>query len=422
MPLTPSQARRHVPLASKVTYLDSAATSLAPRPVLEAMGEYYDEFGVNVERGSYALSRRATDVFEAAREDTGRLLLNCPPEELVFTRNMTEGANIVAYALGHPRSRRSGTRLVAGPPIMRWRRGDEVLGTVLDHHSNILPWQRLALEVGARYRQVDAPVRGLVAADLTSVSRRTRLVVLQHVGNVTGAINDVRGMTRFVKSRNPECLVFVDGSQAPGHMEVDVKSIDCDFYAFSGHKGPMGPKGTGGLYAVAKTLEKMEPLLLGGGIIRDVTATTHRLRGDMASRRFDAGTPNIPGLIGLGRAARYVVKDIGLDRISAHGKQLTSRLTAGLSEIEGLTLYGDGADHAGLASFNVDGYTCQEVASVLDGSGICVRAGHHCALPLARKLGALRKFGGEVRASTHYYNSRADIDRLLDVLATLSKA
>jgi cysteine desulfurase/selenocysteine lyase len=411
-----------VPLASKVTYLDSAATSLTPRPVIESMEEYYDEFGVNIERGSYALSRSTTDAFERAREDAARLLLNSSAEEFVFTKNMTEGANIVAYALEHPLSLTRGTRLLAGPPILKWRRGDEIVGAVFDHHSNILPWQRLALHVGARYRQVDAPVRRLVAADLGSVSKRTRLVVLQHVGNVTGAINDVAGIVKFVKSRNPECLVFVDGSQAPGHMTVDVEAIACDFYAFSGHKGPMGPKGTGGLHTARTILEKMEPLLLGGGIISDVTATSHKLRADMPSRRFDAGTPNIPGLIGLGRAARYVAKEIGLDRIARHERELTQRLLSGLRDVAGVTVYGEDEDRAGVVSFNVDGYTCQEVASVLDDSGICVRAGHHCALPLARKLGALKKFGGEVRGSTHYYNSNADIDHLLEAVAAFSKA
>jgi len=301
-----------------VTYLDNCATTPVPKPVLDAMLEYFECYCVNVGRGSYSVAVKATYAWDEARKKVANLLLNCKPDEFIFTRNSTQAACFVAYALEHPLLNRRNKKFGFGEPLVRWDRGDEVVFSVLDHHSNILPWIRLAHHVGAEVRIVRCTKDGrLTPEKFNFVTEKTKFVALQHVSNVFGTIHPVKKIIKRIKENNPDCLVYVDGAQGPGHISVDVKALDCDFYGFSGHKGPLGPQGSGGLYVRKGLIERMEPEEVGGGTIADVSPYDYKLRGYPLCKRWEAGTPNIPGLIGLGRAAEYVAKDIGLPSIEA---------------------------------------------------------------------------------------------------------
>jgi cysteine desulfurase/selenocysteine lyase len=258
------------------------------------------------------------------------------------------------------------------------------------------------------------------------VDRNTRLVALQHVSNVTGTVHPIKELIRIAKEKNPDCLVFVDGSQGPGHMPVDVKEIGADFYGFSGHKGPMGPKGTGGLYVRQGLIERMEPEEIGGGTIGGrigATVSDYQLRSDEFAKRWDAGTPNIPGLIGLGRAAKYVIDEIGQDRIEKREKMLTSQLLDGLLEMSKIEVYGstDSQHKSGIVTFNVKGMHSQDVALFLSRRyNILTRAGHHCAIPAMCSLGIWDNYGGNVRISFHYFNTPGEVNAAIDALRTFN--
>ncbi len=405
--LTVEEVRADCPILKRFTYLDSGATTLTPLPILAAMTEYVAHHGVNVERGAYRLAQEAQERWDAARVTAARLLLDCPPEEFVFTRNCTEAINIVAHGL------RS---------LFEWRGGDEIVGTTLDHHANVLPWMRLAREAGGRYRMIHPEGPVLAPTDFESVGPQTRVVALQHVSNVLGSEHPVRDVVREVRRRAPDAFVFVDGSQGPGHLPFRVGDLACDAYAFSGHKGPLGPPGTGGLWLRRDLVDALDPLILGGGVVTDVTEDHYDLR-TRSTKRFEAGTPNSVGLVGLGRAAAYVAEEIGVARVHEHEQALTRHLMDALGRVPGVVAYGtpDVARRVGTVAFNLEGWRASDLALALDEtSGVLVRAGTHCAIPLARRLGIHESFGGNARASFHYYNTFEDCDRLVEALRGLA--
>ena len=429
MPLTPEQVRADIPLTAKYIYLDNCATTPVPRPVVEAMLEYFYAYCANVERGAYSIASLANEKWDLARAKVAGLLLKCEAEELIFTRNMTEGACIFAYALEHPLLDRVQGAFVEQEPLVKWRKGDNIVFSDLEHHSNMMPWIRLARHVGAEIKVVrfNRSTGQIEPSELEKVvDERTRLVALQHVSNVTGVIHPVEEFVKIAKEVNPDCIVFIDGSQGPGHMPIDVKRIGCDAYAFSGHKGPLGPQGSGGLYVRAELLERMEPMEIGGGTIADVTTGDYKLRDDVLCKRWEAGTPSIACLIGLGRAAEYVAKDIGLERVRAREEELTARFIEGLLEIPGVEVYGETEDisiKAGVVSFNIEGWSSHDVALALDSEfkpPILMRAGHHCAIPACRALGVYERYGGTVRASFHYYNTPEEVDIALEAIRKLA--
>ncbi len=431
MPLTPEQVRADIPLTAKYIYLDNCATTPVPRPVVEAMLEYFYDYCANVERGAYSIASLANERWDIARAKAARLLLGCEPDEFIFTRNATEALCMMAYALEHPLLDRAGGAFKEHEPLVRWERGDNIVFSDLEHHSNMMPWIRLARHVGAEVRVARFNRRsGQIEPSALEgvVDKRTKVVAIQHASNVTGVVHPVEELVKVAKEANPDCIVVIDGSQGPGHMPVDVKRIGCDAYAFSGHKGPLGPQGSGGLYVRRELLERMEPMEIGGGTIADVTPYDYKLRDDMLSKRWEAGTPSIACLIGLGRAAEYVAEEIGLERIRAREERLTEQFIEGLLDIPGVEVYGEVEDisiKSGVVSFNIRGWDSHDVALALDSEfkpPILMRAGHHCALPACRALGVLERYGGTVRASFHYYNTPEEVEQALKAIRKLASA
>lgn len=405
--MRPEDLRATIPLLGRRCYLDSAATSLKPARVLDAVRSFYEQAGGSVDRGAHAPGSEATEAYARARAQVARVMLGAPPEELVFTRNCTEALNLLAHALARP-----GTD---GAPMVQWRPRDVILTTVFEHHSNLLPWQRLARQVGAELRVV-RPRGERFQPDDVAVRGQVRLVALQHVSNVTGHVHALADIARAVRRAHPGALVVADGAQAAGHMPLDVGALGVDAYAFAGHKGPLGPQGTGALWARRALLDRMEPLLLGGGTVADVQEHRATLRGD-AARRLEGGTPDAAGAVGLAEGCA-VLEEAGLERVRAHEAGLARALREGLASI-GAALVGP--SDAGVVSFNLAGWPCHDLGLALDKEGIDARAGHHCALPLARFLGTLDAHGGTVRASFHYYNTMEDVERLLGALRGLAR-
>jgi cysteine desulfurase/selenocysteine lyase len=372
----------------RLIWLDNAATTQKPRSVIDAVSRYYERDNSNVHRGAHTLAARATDAYEAAREKVQRFIGASTPNEIVFVRGATEALNLVAQSIG---------RQQVGA-------GDEIVLTTLEHHANIVPWQMLAKEKGARLRVVPIDDRGQVLLDeyRFMLSPRTRIVALAHVSNALGTVLPIDVMAQIAHSAG--AIVVVDGAQAVSHMPVDVREIDADFYAFSGHK-LFGPTGVGVLYGKEPLLESMPPWQGGGSMIKDVTfdATVY----NDAPYKFEAGTPTIGDAVGLGAAIDYV-NSIGMVRISRHEQELMAHLTDSLSSIPGLTQIGTTPGKVGVASFVVDWMSPEEMARALDREGIAVRAGHHCAQP------ALRRYGLEatVRPSLALYNTHEDIECL----------
>ena len=417
-------------MTKEYIYLDNAATSLTPLPVLDEMMKYYTDCCSNIARGVYSIASYATEKYDNARRKTAELLLNADPAEFIFTRNFTQGANMVAYSLEHPlinRGPKGG--LVEYEPLIRWSKGDNIVFSNLEHHSNILPWLRLAKRLGIETRVVsfDRNTGMIGVEDLDrAVDEHTKLIALQHVSNVMGTVHPVTQFAKVAKEKNADCLVFIDGSQGPGHMAVDVKAIGADFYGFSGHKGPLGPKGTGGLYVRSGLIERMEPEEIGGGMIggkNGVTVSDYELRSDEFEKRWDAGTPNIAGLIGLGRAAIYVSDEIGLENIEKREKLLTQQLLDGLVGLDKVEVYGsrDMKCKSGIVTFNVKGMLSHDVALYLSRrSKILTRAGHHCAIPAMCHLGILDNYGGNVRVSFHYFNTPDEVDAVIRAIKTIT--
>jgi cysteine desulfurase / selenocysteine lyase len=381
--------RQRVAGGKPLVYLDSAATSQKPRQVIDAIVRYYSEYNANIHRGVYSIAERATAAYEAARSKVAGFIGAADPAELVFTRNVTEALNLVAYGWG---------RRHVGP-------GDEILTTELEHHSDLVPWQMLVNERGARLRHIPFDERGrLVLDDLDRLlTDRTRIVALAHVSNTFGTVIPVERIAKAARARG--AVVVVDGAQSTPHRPVDVRALGVDFFGFTGHK-MLGPMGTGGLWGRRELLEEMDPFEGGGEMISDVWLD--RAEWNAVPWKFEAGTMNVGDTIALGVAVDYLLA-LGMPAVQEHERSITHYTMARLSEIPGLHILGPGVEErGGVVSFWMDGIHPHDIAQVLDGEGICVRAGHHCAKPAHRKLG----IGASARASFYVYTVREEIDAL----------
>jgi len=374
-------------------YLDNAATSQTPVAVVEAFRDYYGRYNANIHRGLHTLADEATAAYEAVR-DTARTFLNAADRrEIVFTRGTTEAINLVANSWGRA----------------NLKAGDEVLVSLLEHHSNIVPWQLLANQLGIVIKVIPVDERGVLDLEAYRAlfTPRTRLVAVNHVSNAFGTVNPVAEMAAIAHQHGAKILV--DGAQAVPHQRVDVRAIDADFYAFSGHKA-YGPTGVGVLYAKADLLEAMPPWQGGGEMIESVSfdvPTTYAA----IPHKFEAGTPAIAEVIALGVALDWI-NDVGLERIGAWEAELLERATAGVSRIEGLRILGTAPDKAGVLSFVVDGAHAQDIALLIDQFGVAVRTGNHCAQPLLAHFGVT----ATCRASFAVYNTLEEIDTFCDAL------
>jgi cysteine desulfurase/selenocysteine lyase len=382
-----------------LAYLDSAVTAQKPRQVLDAMTQFYETSYGNVHRGVYALAERATEAFEGARERIARFVNAPSSRELIFTRNATEGLNLVAYAWGF-------TNL--GP-------GDLVVVTELEHHSNFVPWQYVAKRTGAGFRMIpltDAGELDIDALDEIVADGRVKVVATNLVSNALGTINPVERLSAWAHEH--EAIMVVDGAQAAPHLAIDVQAIGCDFFAFSAHK-LCGPSGVGALWGRRELLEEMEPFNLGGHMIRKVQfeETTW---GDLP-HKFEAGTSPIAEAVGFGAAVDYITA-AGLDAIERHEHELAAYALERLRDVPGIVLYGPPAERrAGIVSFNIEGIHPHDVAQVLDWEGVAIRAGHHCCQPLMHRLGV----AATNRASFYLYTVPEEIDRLADGLLRVRK-
>jgi len=372
-----------------LVYLDNAATSQKPTAVIDAMTHYYSTDNSNIHRGVHLLSERATQQYEEARVKAQHFINAAAPKEIIFTRGTTEAINLVAGSYGR-------ANVVSG---------DEVLISAMEHHSNIVPWQILCEEKGARLRV--APINDdgeLILEEFPKLlTERTKIVSLAHVSNALGTINPIRAIVEIAHRHNVP--VMIDGAQAAPHMKLDVQELNCDFYAFSGHK-VFGPTGIGVLYGKASLLDAMPPYQGGGDMIASVTfeKTTY----NTLPYKFEAGTPNIAGTIGLGAAIDYV-NQIGVERIARYEQELLDYGTDALSQIPGLRLIGTAKDKAGVLSFVLEGVHPHDVGTILDREGIAIRTGHHCAMPVMDRFG----IPATARASLAFYNTKEEIDALV---------
>jgi cysteine desulfurase/selenocysteine lyase len=375
-----------------LTYLDNAATTQKPQAVLDALVGYYTTSNANVHRGVHLLSEIATEAHDLAREKVRAFLNAASTREIVFTRNSTEGINLVAHAFG------------------RWRvhAGDDVVITAMEHHSNIVPWQLLCEERGAHLRI--APIDDSGALLLDELERlltpRTRLLSVTHMSNALGTINPIATIVKLAHARGVP--VLVDGSQAAYHLPVDVRALECDFYVATGHK-LYGPTGVGVLYGREALLEEMPPFMGGGDMIRSVTF--EKSTWNELPYKFEAGTPDIAGAIGLGAALDYITA-VGLEQIGAHERDLLDYGTAALLEIPGLRLIGTAPHKASILSFVLDGVHPHDIGTIVDQEGVAIRTGHHCAQPVMERFCV----PATARASLAMYNTRRDIDVLVGAI------
>lgn len=375
-----------------LAYLDSAASAQKPIQVIEALKHYYERDNANVHRGVHTLGSRATDAYEGARAKAARFIHAERVEEIIFTRGTTSSINLVASSYA---------RSVC-------KEGDEIVVSAMEHHSNLLPWQQAAKATGAVLKYIPLQADGtfsIEAAEKT-ITDRTKVVSVSHISNVLGVANPVKQIAAIAHKHG--AVVMVDGAQSIPHIKVDVQELDCDFYAFSGHK-MCGPTGIGVLYGKKTYLEQMEPIEFGGEMIDYVG-----LYGSSWKElpwKFEGGTPIIAGAVGLGAAIDFL-EQIGLDVIEAHDKQLTSYAVERMKQIDHLTMYGPEEGRFGLVTFNLDTIHPHDLATVLDTYGVAIRAGHHCCQPLMRHFGA----SATARASFYLYNTEEDVEQFLFAL------
>lgn len=377
-----------------LVYLDSAATSQKPQVVIEALEKYYREYNSNVHRGVHTLGTRATDGYEGAREKVRKFINASATEEIIFTKGTTASINLVAASYGRKHI----------------QKGDEIVISMMEHHSNIIPWQQLALQTGATLKYLPLQEDGTISLNDAKeiITPNTKIVSVMHVSNVLGVINPIKELAEL--AHNNGAVMVVDGAQGAPHIKIDVQDLNCDFYALSGHK-MCGPTGIGVLYGKKHLLEEMPPIEFGGEMIDFVDLYDSTWKE--LPWKFEGGTPIIAGAIGLGAAIDFL-ESIGLENIEKHEHKLAAYALQRMSEIEGLTIYGpmDASKRAGVITFNLDDVHPHDVATVLDAEGIAVRAGHHCAQPLMRWL----KASATARASFYLYNTEDDIDRLVEGL------
>lgn len=375
-----------------LVYFDSAASSQKPRQVIEALSRYYERDNANVHRGLHELSMRATDAFEAARTKVARFIGAAREEEVIFTRGTTEGINLVAQTWA----------------AQFLKPGDAILLTGMEHHSNLVPWQLAAKRCGAVLRHV--PVLDDGTLDLEAFERlldgQVKLFACVHISNSLGTINPVRDLV--AKARAQGAVTLVDGAQAVGHVPVDVQAIGCDFYAFSGHK-MCAPTGIGALYGRYALLEQMEPWHGGGEMINSVTLETSTYKAPPA--RFEAGTPDIAGVVGLGAAIDYL-ETLGVPAIQAHCEAITQYAYGRLAELPGLRILGPRHERGSLVAFSLDCAHPHDLVEFANSHGLALRGGHHCTQPLMKRF----KVPGTSRASFYFYNTLAEVDRMTDIL------
>ena len=396
-PLDVEALRRDFPILAQqvngqpLAYLDNAASSQRPLQVLAAIQNYYSHDHANVHRGVHTLSHRATDLYEGARETVRAFINAASVREIIFTRGTTEAINLVAFSFGQ-----------------RLQAGDEILITAMEHHSNIVPWQLLCERSGAVLRVAPINDAGELLLDdfFELLGPRTKLVAITHVSNALGTVNPVKAIIAAARGRGVP--VLLDGAQAIPHQAVDVRNLDCDFYAFSGHK-MCGPTGIGVLYGREALLRDLPPFQSGGDMILTVSfkGTTYN---DLPYR-LEAGTPHIAGAIGLGAAINYLTS-LGLANIAAWEAQLLDYATGLLVQLPGLVIVGTARSKASLVSFNIAGIHPHDLGTVLDQRGVAIRAGHHCAMPVMERFG----LQGTARASFAFYNTRGEIDQLIEAL------
>ncbi len=371
-----------------LVYLDSSATSQKPVAVIEAIDEYYRLHNSNVHRGVHTLGSRATDLYEGAREKVRNFINANSTKEIIFNRGTTTAINIVAQSYG----------------LTHVKKGDEIVITQMEHHSNIIPWQQVAKRTGATLKFIPLQPDGTIKVEdaRETITNKTKIVAITHVSNVLGTINPVKEITKIAHEN--EAVILIDGAQAVPHMQVDVRDINCDFYAFSGHK-MLGPTGIGVLYGKEALLEEMEPVEFGGEMIDFVELYDSTWKELPA--KFEGGTPIIAGAVGLGAAIDFL-SDIGMDKVLEHEKKLVKYTLEQMRTIDEITIFGP-EQRAGLVTFNLDGVHSHDLSTVLDTEGIAIRAGHHCAQPLMKWLDVT----STARASMYIYNNEDDIDRFV---------
>jgi cysteine desulfurase/selenocysteine lyase len=382
-----------------LVYFDNAATSQKPNHVLNAIDEYYRNNNANIHRGIHKLAEEATLAYEKAREKTAKFVGAKHAEEIVFVRNATEGLNLIAFAWGRANI----------------SKGDKIVLTIMEHHSNIVPWQMLAKEVGARVEFIEITSEGTLRDDQVSekIDNDTKVVAVTHASNVLGTINAVEQIGRA--AHRVGALYVVDAAQSVPHMRVNVKEMDCDFMAFSGHK-MLGPTGIGAVYGKKQILENTPPFLGGGEMIREVHTTGATWKD--IPYKFEAGTPNAAGAIGLGAAIDYLNR-IGMKQVYDHERELTAYALEKMREVDGITTYGprDPAGRVGVIAFNLGDIHAHDLASILDEEGIAIRSGHHCAQPLMEFLNV----AAASRASFYVYNTREEVDVFINALENARK-
>lgn len=409
--LDPYKIREYFPILKRkinnhpLIYFDNAATTQKPRQVIKAIKEFYEKCNANVHRAIHTLSQEASELYENAHEEVAKFINANGMEEIIFVRGTTEAINLVAYAWG----------------LRNLKGEDEVLVTLMEHHSNIVPWEMLSKINGFQVKYVGVKNDGTLNYEAfeNAISEKTRMVCLSHVSNVTGVINDVKKVAKIAHEYG--ALVLVDGAQSVPHLLVSVKDLDIDFLAFSGHK-MLGPTGIGVLYGKREILEEMEPFHGGGEMIREVTFNTVTKRCSISWNdlpwKFEAGTPNISGGVGLMAAVRYL-KDVGMENVKAHEETLTEYVMRRMQELEKVKIYGpkDASVKCGIIPFSVDGLSSHDIALFLDSYGIMIRSGFHCAQPLHEKF----NLKSSARASFYIYNTREEIDRFVEVLKEIEQ-
>ena len=378
-----------------LVYLDSAATSQKPQAVIDSVTNYYQTINANTHRSVYTLGQRATDEYELARKKVQRFIKAKSSKEVIFTKGTTDSLNLVASTYGKKSI----------------QAGDEIVITYMEHHSNLIPWQQLALRKNAVLKYIELTNDGQLDMDdaRSKITDKTKIVAVTHASNVLGVTNDVQELARIAHSHN--AVIVIDGAQAAPHQPIDVQKIDADFYAFSGHK-MLSPMGIGVLYGKKELLEQMPPYQFGGEMINSVDkfdSTWSELPW-----KFEAGTQNVSGAIGLGKAIDYL-NNLGMENIAEYEQELVDYALPKLLAIKNLTVYGpqDSTIHNGVISFNLNNLHPHDVATAFDMDGVAVRAGHHCAQPLMKYLGVV----ATVRASFYFYNTKADVDKLLQAIA-----
>ncbi len=380
-----------------LVYLDNAATTQKPRQVIQAMNDYYESYNSNVHRAVHRLSQEATQAYDEAHEKVAGFIGAEGMEEIVFTKNTTESINIVASSLSQ-----------------QLREGDEIVLTQMEHHSNIVPWQQAAKRTGAKLRYAEITSSGeLNMRQLQQlINKKTKVVAFTHVSNVLGTVNPAKEITAAAKEVG--AVTVLDAAQSVPHMPVNVKELDCDFMAFSAHK-MLGPTGIGVLYGKKEQLEKMKPLVYGGDMISEVSFED--AKWNELPWKFEAGTPNMAGAVGLATAVDYL-QEVGMENIHEHEKMLTAKAMKKLQQVDELIIYGPEAEkRGGLVAFSMNGVHTHDVSALLDAQGIAVRGGHHCAMPLARLLGV----PGTTRASFYIYNTPEEIDKLAEALEMVTE-